>query len=52
MFAYSICDMAGNVVENGNGENLVIAGANLHSGMYVVKIQNQEGSKVLKVTKN
>jgi xyloglucan-specific exo-beta-1,4-glucanase len=50
-FDYAIYDMAGNDLEKGNGENQTQAGKNLPSGVYMVKIKNEQNTAYMKVVK-
>lgn len=50
-FNYAMYDLQGVVVEEGQGENVYYAGSTLPSGLYIVKVRSESGSKVFKVTK-
>ena len=51
-FQYVFFDIIGNEVENGKGENSILAGESLKSGIYMVKIVNETGANFLKLIKN
>lgn len=50
-FTYAIKDQAGNILEQGSGEEQIVAGGNLKAGLYVVDIQSETGTKQIKVIK-
>jgi rhamnogalacturonan endolyase len=50
-FDYAIYNVAGISVGAGKAQTSIQVGNNLPVGMYIVKIKNEKGSKVLKVTK-
>ncbi|MBC7390818.1 MAG: T9SS type A sorting domain-containing protein [Opitutaceae bacterium] len=50
-FTYSIYDLTGKVQETGHGYGSVLAGNQLTSGTYIVKVQSINGNKVQKVEK-
>lgn len=51
VFRYSIFDMKGKELESGNADNQIIEGANLKTGMYLVKIQSLQKTNVFKIIK-
>lgn len=51
-FDYAMFDLQGVEVEKGHGQNVYYVGSSLPSGLYVVKVRSESGSKVFKVTKN
>jgi arabinan endo-1,5-alpha-L-arabinosidase len=51
-FEYSVYSLAGIALENGKAQHTVSFGGNLPVGMYVIHVQNANGTKVLKVSKN
>lgn len=51
-FEYTICNVAGSIVEKGIGHDLSSVGNSLRSGLYVVKVNNGTNSQIIKVTKD
>jgi lysophospholipase L1-like esterase len=51
-FEYVLYDMEGEEMESGKAENTALLGGGLPVGLYVLKIHNQQGTKLLKVIKN
>lgn len=50
-FEYSILDMEGLEVETGKAENVVTVGGVLKAGVYVCKVQSDQGTRYMKVVK-
>jgi hypothetical protein len=50
-FEYTIYTISGIPVGNGKAQKSILVGNSLPAGMYIVKVKNERGNKVLKVTK-
>lgn len=50
-FTYVIYDQGGQVRENGKASGSAVAGGNLPSGMYIVKVRGENGDRSFKVIK-
>lgn len=50
-FNYTFFDMHGNVLESGKGNNMIVAGDHLVTGIYTLKIQSDTHFKIVKVVK-
>ena len=50
-FQYSVYDLTGAEVDKGTGESTVTLGADLNSGLYIVKVQGTNGTQFVKITK-
>ena len=51
-FYYTVYNISGGVVEKGIGYDNSLAGNNLQSGIYVVKVHNGSSTQIIKVTKD
>src|SRR5690606_12283384 len=51
-FSYSIFDMQGTRVEEGAGHDGLNAGEDLMPGLYLLRIKNEEVTRIIKICKN